>query len=498
MSTQIDPFLDLGFEESPTDSLDAFTQLGFIEEAPIEEQEPSFIQKLAKAPQAVRSAIQTGREAIKGVIKKGGVGAAEALLGTYGDIIEGIRPSEAPSPIIRFPTSPEVQNLMQMLGIETEPQNVVERFAKRAGEAAGTGLAFGGAAIPALMTGAIAGQGAREFGAPEWLSSLIDIGATFGKGAIKQKLLPRGKEAQKLVAAGRKLGLTEKEITPLVKGPKMFAVGKAFTRKAAKMERVQKNIKKKLGDSYQFVKKEAATKGTLSIKDSEQIIGNLKTHLKELSKTHAPSDAKAKAMDILTNIIKDMEGMPVPKELAKAAGIKGLAKPLQVGKAKSTYEKLINTYQDINQELPKVRNFLEPVKKAFTEVIKSKSPELAQDFENVNQLYSNFSQRLAKIKPNLLDQFMDKAGVWGIPAGLVAAAMGKPWSLVGVLTTETMRSLGQGFLTEPWLQNLPNKFLHALKVNDKEGAIKLIASFKKLVKKKYDKDLDEEEDYSAE
>lgn len=459
----------------------------------IEEGEPSFLQTVAKAPQAVRSAIQTGREAIKGVIKKGGVGAAKGLLGTYGDIIEAIRPSEAPSRFIRFPTSPEVQNLMEMLGIETEPQNVAERFAKIIGEATGTAGAFGGVGAAALATGAAAGQTARELGAPELLSSLIDIGATFGKGAFTKKLLPRGKEAKKLVEAGRKFGLTEKEITPLVKGPKAFAIGKAFTRKAAKMERVQKNIKKKLGDSYQFVKKEAATKGALSIKDSEQIVGNLKTHLKELSKTHAPSDAKAKAIDILKSIIKDMEGFPVPKELAKAAGIKGLAKPLQVGKAKSTYEKLINTYQDINEELPKVRNFLEPVKKAFTEAIKRESPELAQDFANVNQLYKNFSQRLAKIKPNMWDKFLDKAGAWGIPVGLMSAVMGKPWILAGALGKEGARSLGQAFLTEPWLQNLPNKFLHALKVNDKEGAVKLVASFKKLVKKKYDKDLDEED-----
>lgn len=466
----------------------------------VEEGEPSFLQKVAKAPKAVRSAIQRGREALQGIIKKGGVGVATGLGGTYGDIIQALGPSEEISkairhtPMIPIPTSEEVQNLMETLGIETEPENIGERFAQRIGEAAGTGAAFGGVGIPALATGAAAGQTARELGAPEWLSSLIDIGATFGKGAFKGKLLPKGKEAQRLVEAGRKFGLTEKEITPLVKGPKMFAIGKAFTRKAAKMERVQKNIRKKLGDSYQFVKKEAATKGTLSIKDSKQITANLKTHLKELSKTHAPSDAKAKAMDILTNIIKDMEGMPVPKELAKAAGIKGLAKPLQVGKAKSTYEKLINTYQDINQELPKVRNFLEPVKKAFTEVIKSKSPELAKDFENVNRLYTNFSQRLAKIKPNLLDKFLDKAGAWGIPLGLMSAVMGKPWILIGALGKEGARSLGQAFLTEPWLQNLPNKFLHALKVNDKEGAVKLVASFKKLVKKKYDKDLDEEED----
>ncbi len=457
----------------PRDGVEEFGEV-------IEEPSSSVFQKMRGVPKAIRSAIQTGREYAKGAIKKGAVGVGEALGGTYGDIIQALGPGEEIPrairniPVIPIPTSEEIENLMQRLGIETEPQNVGERFAKKAGQAAGTGLAFGGTGTGALVGGAVAGQTAREAGAPEWLSSLIDVGTTFGKGAIKQKLLPRGKEAKKLVEAGRKFGLSEKEITPLVKGPKGFAIGKAFTRKAAKMEKIQQNIKKKLGDSYNFVKKEAAAEGRLPFKDAKNLDKTLSAQLKELSKTHHPSDAKKKAMEILDDTIRDIH-------------LKG-----------STYEKLVSSYQDINQQPHQVRKFLEGTKKAFTSELKRKSPELGQDFENVNKLYSNFSRRLAKIKPNEWDKLLDKAGVWGIPAGLVGVAMGKPWILAAALGKEGIRSLGQAFLTEPWLQNLPNKFIHALKVNDKEGAVKLIASFKKLVKKKYDKDLDEEEDYSAE
>ena len=72
--------------------------------------------------------------------------------------------------------------------------------------------------------------------------------------------------------------------------------------------------------------------------------------------------------------------------------------------------------------------------------------------------------------------------------------MGKPWLLGIVLSKTAVRSLGQAYLTEPFLQNIPNKFLQSLKTNKKETALKLIASFKKFVKKKYDEDLDEEEE----
>ena len=192
MSTQLDPFLDLGFQESPPDSLDAFTQLGFVEEKPVEEQEPSFIQQLAKAPQAVRSAIQTGREAIKGVIKKGGVGVGTAF-GTYGDIIQALGPGEEiPKairhiPIIPIPTSTEIENLMQTLGIETEPQNVAERFAKRAGEGAGAALTFMNPALArSFAAGSVAAQTLREAGAPEWMATIADV-LVSGKGALRAK-----------------------------------------------------------------------------------------------------------------------------------------------------------------------------------------------------------------------------------------------------------------------------------------------------------------------
>lgn len=471
MSTQVDPFLDLGFQESSPDSLDPFTQLGFMEE----EGEPSFLQKVSKAPQAVRSAIQRGREAIKGVIKKGGVGVATRLGGTYGDIIQMLGPSEDISrairhtPMIPIPTSQEVQNLMETLGIETEPENVAERFAQRIGEAAGTGAAFGGTGIPALATGAVAGQAARELGAPELLSSLIDIGATFGKGAIQRKLLPRGKEAKRLVEAGRKVGLTEKEISPLVKGPKKFAFGKMFTRKADKMEKLTSSIQSKLGDSYKFIKEAAKKEGRVPFKDSIKLSKTLSSELKKLSKTHSPSDAKKKAMEILDKTLTDIH-------------LRG-----------SSYEKLINTYQDINKEPAAVRKILEPIKKIFTSELKKGAPELAKDFENVNQLYSRFADRIGKLKPGTWDKLFDKAEAWGIPAGIIGAMMGKPWLLGSVLSKTAVRSLGQAYLTEPFLQNIPNKFLQSIKTNKKETALKLIASFKKFVKKKYDEDLDEEE-----
>ena len=476
MSTQVDPFLDLGFEESTPASLEAFTKLGFTEEEPIEDTEPSFLQKITKAPQAVRSAIQKGREALQGIIKKGGVGVATGLGGTYGDIIQMLGPSEEISrairhtPIIPIPTSQEVQNLMETLGIETEPENVGERFAQRIGEAAGTGAAFGGTAIPALATGAVAGQTAREFGAPEWLSSLVDVLGTFGKGAFQKKLLPRGKEAKRLVEAGRRLGLEERELAPLVKPPKRFTMAKTFARKADKMEKLTSAIESKLGDSYKFVKETAKKEGPLPFKDIVKLSKNLRTHLDELAKTHAPSDAKKKAIKILSKTIANVD-------------IKG-----------STYEKLINSYQDINRQPKAVRNLLEPVKKAFTAELRKGSPELAKDFENVNRLYSRFTTRIGKLKPENFDKILNKIEAFGIAGGIATAMMGNPWALKAVLGETALRSLATQYLTNPYLQNLPNKFIHALKTNKKETAIKLANSFKKFVKKKYDKELDEDLD----
>lgn len=417
------------------------------------------------------------RKAVTGIAKSGLVGAAKGLGGTYGDIIEAVGPGGDISrairhtPMIPIPTSEEVKNLIERLGIKTEPESVGERFAQRIGEALGSGASLGGGlgVLGALGTGAALGQVAEEAGATPTVSNLVELLGSLGTGAIKGKLLPRGAKTKELVEAGRRLGLTEREISPLVKGKKGFALGKTFVRKADKMEKLTRSIENKLGDSYKFVKEAAKKEGRVPFKEAKKLSDTLSKELKKLTKTHAPSDAKKKAMEILDKTITDLH-------------LRG-----------SSYEKLINTYQDINKQPKAVRNLLEPIKKAFTAELKKGSPELAKDFESANKLYSRFTTRIGKLKPENFDKMINKMEAFGIATGIGAAMMGNPWALKAVIGETVMRSVAKQYLTNPYLQNLPNKFIHALTSDNRKNAIALVNSFKKFMKKHYDEDFEEKE-----
>lgn len=439
---------------------------------------------------------------LKDIIKQSALGAAKGLFGSYGNILdllnlqstEKLAPghrallkaqAEAPEHLqpffdmdddilpryTRLPSGRDVEELVEILGGETTPQTRGGRFAHRIGEAIGAGGALGASpgTLGALGLGATAGQVAEEAGASPTTSTLVELLGTLGTGLVKGKVLPSTKKGKELAAAGRALGLTEKELSPLIKGKKSFAVGAKLARKSDKLAKLSKSIETKLGDSYKFVKDAAKSEGRLPGEESGKLIGKLTKELGELLKTHRPSPAKSTAIKILKDTLKDMR-------------IKG-----------STYEGLINSYQDINQYPKKVRNLLEGVKKTYTRELAKASPQLAKDFQKTNQLYSQFMGRIGKLKPELVDKIINKAEALGIAGGMVGALMGYPWALKAVLGEAALRSLSTQYLTNPFLQNLPNKFIKAISTNDKKTAIALTNSLKKFLNKKYKDDFKEED-----
>ena len=203
-------------------------------------------------------------------------------------------------------------------------------------------------------------------------------------------------------------------------------------------------------------------------KKDDKLDKSLRSHLNQLRKTHAPSGPKEKAIKILDDAIRDIH-------------LRG-----------TTYEKLINTYQDINRLPKSVRNLLEPVKQIFTSELKKGSPELAKDFQNVNRLYSRFTNRIGKLKPETFDKMINKMEAFGIATGIGSALLGYPWALKAVIGETAMRSLAKQYLTNPYLQNLPNKFMKALTGDKKKTALALANSFKKFMKKNFDQDLETE------
>lgn len=445
----------------------------------------------------------------KDIAKSGSVGGAKGLFGTYGNLLDLIRaqakgtlPGEkiqreresaaaerlnkgeqsladlfelGEDEILprysRLPSGNEVEQFAEMLGVDTEPQTRAGRYAKRIGEAGGSGLSLGAGAgtLGALGAGATAGQTVEELGGSPTAGALTELLTSLGAGALKGKVLPGSKEAQELAQAGRTLGLTERELAPLLKGRRGFALGSTFTRKTERLKKFADSIENKLGDAFKGVREEAAKYGDLSGAQSQKLVDKLGKTLEKVTKTHNPSDAEKAAANILQEAISNIDSQG------------------------SSYEKLISSYRSINQQPKRVRNLLEPVKKAYASELAKASPELASDFNRSNRLYAQFMDRVSRMRPETFDKIINKAEAMGIGTGVLFAALGHPWLLKGILVESGLRSLSKQYLTNPYLQNLPNKLIHAIKNGKTKTAVNLIKEFKQYVKDETGQDISEED-----
>ncbi len=407
-------------------------------------------------------------------------GGLKGFLGTYGDILESVGMREVaskqlglPTEFFQIPTSSEIGSVLEKLGLPTEPQSVGGRYASRVGESLGGALAFGApvGSLGAFGAGSLLGQTAEELGASESVGGLVELLGTLGTGALRGKVLPKGKKAQDLVSRARKLGLTEKEISPLIKPKGRFQVASKVARKTGKLGEMAQRIETKLGDSYDAVKNAAKSAGSLSVKERRSLLNSLENKIKGLKKSHSLSSDKKSALNILEESTKSIRNK-FP-----------------------TYESLIESYQDINKSPKGVRNILKSVKEEYNKILSKKSPELGKDFEATNKLYAQFKDRLAKLKPNQYDALWDKIEILGVGTGLASALLGNPWGLKAALGPVAARSFANQYLTNPWFQNLGNKFINALVKNDTKTARALVNSLKKILKQKYDvseKEIEEE------
>lgn len=434
----------------------------------------------------------------KDIGKQGAKGVGKGLFGAYGNLLDLIRAQpkkmlpgekiqrgreeealeriEAGKPSLsdflelgedeviprysKLPSSSDVEDFLSLLSINPEAESGAGRFAERIGEALGGGAALGGspATLAAMGGGAALGQGAEELGASPMLSALVELGGSLGLGGIGGKVAPFSKEGQKLAAGGRALGLTEKELSPLVKSKAGFGAGTTLTRKTQRLNRLANSIESKLGKAFKGVEKEAQSYGNLSGDQAQGLVNKLSKSLEKLKKTHNPSEAEKTASSILEEAIKNIDSQG------------------------SSYEKLVSSYRSINKMPKAVRNALEPVKKAYASEITKASPKLAQEFLDSNKLYSQFMDRVSRLRPESFDKMINKVEALGISAATIAAMLGHPWALKGIIGEAALRSVAKEYLTNPYFQNLPNKVIQATKKGNWKAIESLAKEFEKKIK----------------
>lgn len=380
----------------------------------IEDSQPGFKEFGTLVTEAAPLAREKKPSLPRALAKQAAIGVAEGAIATPGDILSllGVNiPGPLPGELARIeagfeqpellpfladddlappaaglPTSETIKSLLSLFGVQTEPEGVAERTARRVGGGLGAGALFGAgplgtaalgaAAIPGQLVEEVAGPGAGI--AAEFVSLLAP-------GAFAKKLMPR--RAQKpLVETAKRVGIEERQLAPLLKDKKSVRLLGRFANKGPKAQAYLSDIREGLGNAYGVLKEEAVKAGSLSPREQRGIARGM--HRVE------------------KNLGKSLVGTEKEQVLKAVRSLRD-----QVVSGKATGADLIDYWQEVNASINwnKVRGGkkqLAEVKTVLRSALENISPQLLNDFENVNKLYGNLSNLAASLKPGKIDEWI--------------------------------------------------------------------------------------------
>ena len=397
------------------------------------------------------------------LLSRGAKGVASGIGGAYGDILEavGIQDEEpllpgekarleleqkVPEHLLpfyqdddiapQFSSLPTTSSLRKLLG-QSEPSTAAERYVQKGAETIGSGAALGGGlkTLLSLLGGSLAGQTAKELGAPEAVASGVDIATSLAAGKPSKKLIPK-KSQKALVEKLRKKGFTDKEITPLIQSENKLKVLGTLSSKGKRGTEALSKSKKKVGGLYEGIKEEGRTLKGLSGKQFDKFEESLENVLEKIPKGYRR---------LIGEDLRDLSN------------------------SEHKIPDLIDFYQDINR---KVRGqmggkaVLHKLKPAIGEALESISPRIAEDYKLTNQLYSKLSEASKKLKPSDYDKFYKMGKLIGVGTAVGTGNVG----VLGKLATyEGGRMLARELLINPKLQNFSKQLAFQIKKNKSAG-----------------------------
>jgi len=329
----------------------------------------------------------------------------------------------------------QTQNLDELLPTE---DSFTQRGLRRGLKEVPTALSFPGstlATLPRAIAAGFMGESAKELGAPEWAQAAAELTAYIGPDLTK-KLLEGGKN-KKLIQFAKKKGMTDEEITPLIQsGFKQKWLSK-LAPKEGSTKKALENTKTGLDKTYSIVKNSEPAAIEISERANGKLINGITEKLQEMPR--GMQDLIGKDLqDLLNN--------------------------------KITGKSLINFWKDINHNSRRAKE-LSLLKKPIKEALESVSPEMAKDFEMVNNLYTKYYPISSKLKPTLASQIVSAGETLGTIGAVGAAMIGNPIYLKGMVGEKLMRKLAQQMLINPRFQQISQKTVKAMNEN-KYGVVK--------------------------
>jgi hypothetical protein len=330
-------------------------------------------------------------------------------------------------------------------------------------------LAFPGskiATLPRSIAAGFLGEGAKELGLPEWAQSAAELTAYVGPD-VMSKLLTSGKNKD-IIQFAKQMGMNDEEITPLIQSEFKQKWLTKLSPKRGKTQESLTDTKKALDRSYS--KLQEAPQAGLEISELEN--GKLINGIKEKLST-MPREVQEKIGADLEDLIGN----------------------------KITGKSLMNFWKDINANLSGSTKELSTLKEPIKSALKTISPELAQDFEMVNSLYSRFYPLAARLKPTLTSDIISAAETIGILGGGAMGVMYGDYStLLTMFGEKGAKKIAQQMLINPRFQQLAEKTVIAVEQNKYGLVKKLVEDLKQEISKvnpEYGKKLPElsEEDF---
>lgn len=331
-------------------------------------------------------------------------------------------------------------------------EGYVQKSLRRGMQEAPSMMAFPGtntSILPRSIAAGFIGEGAKEFGAPEWAQSAAELTAYIGPD-ITKKLLTSGSNKE-LIEFGKKMGMTDEQLTPLIQSDfKQKWLSKLAPKKGATKEALD-NTKGALDKTYSTLQKSEFAGKEISEVENGKLINALKEKLSSMPR-EVQGKIEADLNDLLSN--------------------------------KITGNTLINFWKDINANVSGNAKELSLLKEPIKKALQTVSPELAKDFEMLNSLYSKFYPIASKLKPSLTSDLISAAESIGLLGGGAMGMMyGDYTTLIAILGEMAAKKVAQQMLINPRFQQLAEKTTQAISQN-KYGLVKsLIEDYRKEVSK---------------
>lgn len=330
-------------------------------------------------------------------------------------------------------TEPEAQEEIQRIFPTQEdfPEKILERAGRLTPyTATGGGSVLGTATRTGLAS--LLGQTAEEAGLPPAAQSIAEIFA-LGVPAFSKKITPTAIQ-KPLVEGGREIGMTEKEITPLIHGKEKKILPKVSFKKFRTQKALEKS-KTALDTAAEKLETHPSMDVVLASPQANTVMNNID---KIISSKFSSDERK---------LIKgDLEFL---KSSPKSLG---------------DFYKFFRDLNKVISKNPEARKTLNLLKPEINNAIKEISPEFAKTFDLTNKLYSNYFNINEKLTPHWQDIFKSLAGR-GVGHAILGPLLGYVPSLVVTAGEVGARNLAREMLINPRFQNLSKQIVKSLNEN---------------------------------